>query len=86
MAITDSQTYEDIGAHHKFQRRLLRIKYYDKVSNVEVRKRTGMAKLEEINQIIKKMARARDKDGGRNARRILLGGVNAPLLPEAKKI
>jgi len=44
------------------------------VSNVEVRKRTGMAKLEEINQIIKKMARARDKDGGRNARRILLGG------------
>jgi len=57
------------------------------VSNVEVRKRTGMAKLEEINQIIKKMARARDKDGGRNARRILLGGgVNAPLPPEAKKI
>ena len=45
-----------------------------------------MAKLEEINQIIKKMARARDKDGGRNVRRILLGGVNAPLPPEAKKI
>jgi len=36
------------AAHHKFQRRLLGIKCYDGVSNVEVRKRTGMAKLEEI--------------------------------------
>jgi len=46
---------EDIGilktleaANHKFQRRLLGIKWYDKVSNVEVRKRTGIAKLDFI--------------------------------------
>jgi len=36
------------AAHHKFQRRLLGIKWYDRVSNVEVRKRTGTAKLEEL--------------------------------------
>ena len=36
------------AAYHKFHRRLLGIKCYDGVSNVEVRKRTGMAKLEEI--------------------------------------
>jgi len=38
------------AAHHKFHRRLLGIKWYDRVSNVEVRKRTGMAKLEEIKE------------------------------------
>ena len=36
------------AAHHKFQRRLLGIKWYDRVSDVEVRKRTGTAKLEEL--------------------------------------
>jgi len=36
------------ATHHKFQLRLLGIKWYDKVSNVEVKKRTEMAKLEEI--------------------------------------
>jgi len=55
------------------------------VSNVEVRKRTGMAKLEEINQIIKKMARARDKDGGRNVHRILLGGPMPPCRLKRRK-
>jgi len=36
------------AAHNKFQQRLLGIKWYDNVSYVKVRKRTGMAKLEEI--------------------------------------
>ena len=36
------------AAHHKFQQRLLGMKWYDRVSNVEVSKRTRMAKLEEI--------------------------------------
>jgi len=36
------------AAHHEFQRRLFEIKWYDRVSNVDVRKRTGMAELEEI--------------------------------------
>jgi len=38
---------------------------YDKVSKVEVRKKTGMAKLEETFKEKKtRMARARDKDEG----------------------
>jgi len=49
----DSQTSE--AAHHKFQRGLLGIKWYDNVSSVEVRKRTGMGKLEKIID---------DEDGG----------------------
>jgi len=36
------------AAHHKFQQRLLGIKWYNRVSNVEVRKRIGMAKLEGV--------------------------------------
>jgi len=36
------------AAHNKFQRRLLGIKWYDTVSNAEVGKRTGMAKIVEI--------------------------------------
>jgi len=36
------------AAHNKFQQRLLGIKWYDNVSYVKVRQRTGMAKLEEI--------------------------------------
>jgi len=36
------------AAYHKFQQRLLGIKWYDRMSNVEVRKKTGTAKLEEM--------------------------------------
>ena len=36
------------AAHHKFQQRLLGIKWYDRMSNVEVRKRIGTAKLEGV--------------------------------------
>jgi len=52
------------AAHHEFQRRLLGIKCHDKVSKVEVRKRTGMAKLEEIIKEEDSDASARDNDGG----------------------
>jgi len=38
------------AAHRKFQRRLLGVKWYDRVSNVEVRKRTRMAMLEKITK------------------------------------
>ena len=43
MTVKHMKTLE--AAHHKFQQR---IKWYDRVSNVEVRKKTGTAKLEEI--------------------------------------
>jgi len=36
------------AAHHKFQQRLLGIIWYKRVSNVEVRKRIGTAKLEGV--------------------------------------
>jgi len=35
------------AAHHEFQRQLLGMKRYDRVSKVEVRKRTGIEKLKD---------------------------------------
>ena len=46
MTVKHMKTLE--AAYHKFQQRLLGIKWYDRMSNVEVRKRTGMAKLEGV--------------------------------------
>jgi len=63
LTVKHMKTFE--AANRKCQRRLMGIKWYDRLSNVEVRRRTESAKLEEmIREKKTQMARACDKDGG----------------------
>jgi len=46
LSVTQMKKLE--AAHHKFQRRLLGIRWRDKVRNEDIRKKTGSRKLEDI--------------------------------------
>jgi len=46
LSVTQMKKLE--AAHHKFQRRLLEITWRDKVKNEDIRKNTGLRKLEDI--------------------------------------
>jgi len=48
--LTVTQTKKLEAAHHKFQRRLLRITWKDKVKNKDIRKKTGLRWLQQVTE------------------------------------